>query len=230
MGAISHERERIMRHVQGNDGTILVTRIGKGWLFVPAGAWSAFTAAVKRGDYDPPERPLRKETCHAQAHRHHLHRCRPGPARRRCRGTRRSPGVGKLDREPEHVPQRREPMDVPQRLALPLPPLPRRAEGKPRPAALACQTDHVTEPPVTVVIAALVRSGEAGRLRQSAGISQETMAAGLGITRGFFSRVENGRQRPGRFLAFRYLRVLRGLARHEAVTRELAGGAQRRAA
>lgn len=39
------------------DGTILVTRIGSGWVTVPRDVWDAFTAAVKNGDYDH-----RKET------------------------------------------------------------------------------------------------------------------------------------------------------------------------
>jgi transcriptional regulator with XRE-family HTH domain len=75
----------------------------------------------------------------------------------------------------------------------------------------------------------LMRSGEAGRLRSSAGISQATMAAGLGISRQRLSRLECGYgSSPGLAFAGRWLRVLRGLANHEAVTRELA--AQRRAA
>ena len=35
-----------------DDGTVLVTRIGRGWLQVPRAAWAGFIAAVKRGDYD----------------------------------------------------------------------------------------------------------------------------------------------------------------------------------
>ena len=38
-------------HVQARDGTVLVTRIGRGWLAIPRAAWDAFTAAVKRGDW-----------------------------------------------------------------------------------------------------------------------------------------------------------------------------------
>lgn len=68
----------------------------------------------------------------------------------------------------------------------------------------------------------LIRSGEAGRLRQGAGISQETMAAGLGIARRSLGQIENGRAAPGLALAASYMRVLRGLRNHEAVSRELA--------
>jgi DNA-binding XRE family transcriptional regulator len=70
----------------------------------------------------------------------------------------------------------------------------------------------------------LILSGEAGRLRQSAGISQATLAAGLGIARKNLSAMENGRLPSRRYgIGLRYLRVLRGLANHEAVTRETAG-------
>lgn len=34
------------------DGTVLVTGIGKGWVIVPRHIWDAFTADVKNGDYD----------------------------------------------------------------------------------------------------------------------------------------------------------------------------------
>ena len=56
------------------------------------------------------------------------------------------------------------------------------------------------------------------------------MAAGLGIARKNFSAMENGRlpQRYG--IGPRYLRVLRGLARHEAVTAEMAATERRAAA
>jgi hypothetical protein len=37
---------------QDKDGTVYVTRIGDRWLGVPAAVWDAFTAKVKRGDYD----------------------------------------------------------------------------------------------------------------------------------------------------------------------------------
>ena len=37
---------------QDAEGTVWVTRIGRGWLAVPPAVWDAFTAAVKRGDYD----------------------------------------------------------------------------------------------------------------------------------------------------------------------------------
>lgn len=40
-------------HVHENDGIVLVTRIGRGWLRIPRSAWDAFTAAAKRGDFDP---------------------------------------------------------------------------------------------------------------------------------------------------------------------------------
>ena len=46
------------------------------------------------------------------------------------------------------------------------------------------------------------------------------MAAGLRISRNSLSDLENGKYAPGRDLAVRYLRVLRGLANHEAVTWE----------
>ena len=39
-------------HILDNDGTILVTKAGCGWITVPRAVWEAFTAAVKRGDYD----------------------------------------------------------------------------------------------------------------------------------------------------------------------------------
>ncbi len=41
-------------YVKDEDGTVLITRIGHGWLRIPHAAWAAFTTAVKRGDYDPP--------------------------------------------------------------------------------------------------------------------------------------------------------------------------------
>lgn len=53
------------------------------------------------------------------------------------------------------------------------------------------------------------------------------MAAGLGISRNVFTGLENGKWPPGRDLAVRYLRVLRGLANHDQVSRELAGGPAR---
>lgn len=68
----------------------------------------------------------------------------------------------------------------------------------------------------------LTRTGEARRLREAAGISRGTMGAALGITRQAFWSVEAGRYPPGRDLAVRYLRVLRGLANHDEVRRELA--------
>lgn len=35
------------------DGSaVWATRIGRGWIAVPDTVWTAFTAAVKRGDYD----------------------------------------------------------------------------------------------------------------------------------------------------------------------------------
>jgi len=40
--------------VQDKDGTVLVTRIGRGWVTIPRDVWAAFVAAVKRGDYDQP--------------------------------------------------------------------------------------------------------------------------------------------------------------------------------
>lgn len=51
-----------------------------------------------------------------------------------------------------------------------------------------------------------------------------TMGAALGITRQAFWAVETGYSRPGPALAARYLRVLRGLANHDEVRRELARG------
>lgn len=91
------------------------------------------------------------------------------------------------------------------------------------------QEGHVPLNP-SAVLRDLIRSGEAGRLREAAGISQVTMAAGLGIARKNFSAMENGRlpQRYG--IGPRYLRVLRGLARHEAVTAEMAATERRAAA
>ena len=40
-------------HIQDDNGTVLITRIGCGWLRVPRTAWDAFTATVKRGDFRP---------------------------------------------------------------------------------------------------------------------------------------------------------------------------------
>jgi DNA-binding XRE family transcriptional regulator len=48
------------------------------------------------------------------------------------------------------------------------------------------------------------------------------MAAGLGIARKNLSKIENGRYPRNLDFAGRYLRVLRGLARHEAVAEEMA--------
>ena len=53
------------------------------------------------------------------------------------------------------------------------------------------------------------------------------MAAGLRVSRRHLSRLENGTCQPRPVIAARYLRVLRGLARHEAVSRQMA---ERRAA
>jgi hypothetical protein len=39
---------------QRSNGTILITRIGRGWLFVKPAVWAEFAAAVKRGEYDTP--------------------------------------------------------------------------------------------------------------------------------------------------------------------------------
>lgn len=79
------------------------------------------------------------------------------------------------------------------------------------------QEGHVPPNP-SAVLRDLIRSGEAGRLREAAGISQTTMAKGLGIARKNLSAMENGRM-PQRYgIAGRYLRVLRGLANHEAAT------------
>ena len=68
----------------------------------------------------------------------------------------------------------------------------------------------------------LARSGEAGRLRQNAGLSHAVMAAGLRTSRSLFTDLENGRRQPGPRLAARYLRVLQGLRNHDEVSRELA--------
>ena len=68
----------------------------------------------------------------------------------------------------------------------------------------------------------LIRAGEARRLREAAGISTATMGAGLGITRKAFWAVETGHFAAGPALAARYLRVLRALANHDEVSRELA--------
>jgi DNA-binding XRE family transcriptional regulator len=89
-------------------------------------------------------------------------------------------------------------------------------------AVQASRQEGHDPPNPSSVLRDLIRSGEAGRLRQAAGISQVTMAAGLGIARANFSAMENGRM-PQRYgIGPRYLRVLRGLARHEAVTEEMA--------
>jgi DNA-binding XRE family transcriptional regulator len=89
--------------------------------------------------------------------------------------------------------------------------------------ALAAMTEDMAPNP-SAVLRDLIRSGEAGRLREAAGLSQATMAAGLGVSRKALSRIENGHIRTPRYLDFagRYLRVLQGLARHEAVTEEMA--------
>lgn len=65
------------------------------------------------------------------------------------------------------------------------------------------------------VLAALTSSGEAAELRTRAGIRQVTMASALGITTGTMSLIERGATRPGQALGPRYLKILRGLARHE---------------
>jgi DNA-binding XRE family transcriptional regulator len=49
-------------------------------------------------------------------------------------------------------------------------------------------------------------------LRQRAGLSQETMARLLEVTRPSFSRYENGRRRPKDDVARRYARLLDELA------------------
>ena len=41
-----------MHVLRDADGTVYITRIGRGWVGVPAAAWDAFVAAVRRGDYD----------------------------------------------------------------------------------------------------------------------------------------------------------------------------------
>jgi len=48
-------------HVQDSNGTVLITRVGRGWLYVPRAGWDAFTAAVKSGDYDAAESGHRVE-------------------------------------------------------------------------------------------------------------------------------------------------------------------------
>ena len=75
-------------------------------------------------------------------------------------------------------------------------------------------------------LCALIRSGEAARLRIAARISQETMAAGLGIARPTFSHLERGHREPHTALAGRYARVLRGLANHAAGARAAIGMAR----
>lgn len=70
----------------------------------------------------------------------------------------------------------------------------------------------------------MTRTGEARRLRKAAGISGKAMAAVLGISPGYLANIESGRRLPlaGSALAASYGRVLRGLANHEQVSRELA--------
>jgi hypothetical protein len=40
-------------HIHDDDGVVLVTATGRGWIFVPRTAWQAFTAAVKHGELNP---------------------------------------------------------------------------------------------------------------------------------------------------------------------------------
>ena len=46
-------------YARDNDGTVLITAVGRGWLRVPRAAWDALTAAVKRGDFDTHTASLR---------------------------------------------------------------------------------------------------------------------------------------------------------------------------
>lgn len=80
-------------------------------------------------------------------------------------------------------------------------------------------------------LADLIRSGEARRLRVESGLSQRTMARGLCVSPEMLCRMERGHRiakEPG--LAARYLRVLAGFQRHEAVTLEMRGEEEGRAA
>ena len=75
----------------------------------------------------------------------------------------------------------------------------------------------------TAALRDLARSGEAGRLRRDAGISQRTMARALGVSSPAMSAAEMGRGPFPWHRAPGWLRVLRGLANHEAVSDELRG-------
>ena len=71
----------------------------------------------------------------------------------------------------------------------------------------------------------LTRSGEAGRLREACGFSQEAVAGALGIAKGTLWDLEHGRYSyPDLAVSARYMRVLRALRNHDEVTRELAAG------
>jgi DNA-binding transcriptional regulator YiaG len=73
--------------------------------------------------------------------------------------------------------------------------------------------DSVNRPPAELVT--LVKTGEAVRLRKSAGISQATMGAGLGVTQETVCQYELGQRHPTPARAAAWLRILRGLAWHE---------------
>lgn len=77
----------------------------------------------------------------------------------------------------------------------------------------------------------LIRSGEARRLRLAAGVRARTVAAALGISKSYFANIEAARRipPPGSALEASYTRILRGLANHAQVSRELAAGERLRA-
>lgn len=76
----------------------------------------------------------------------------------------------------------------------------------------------------TAALRDLIRSGEARRLRKDARIRATVMAAVLGISPAHLANIEAGRRIPpaGTALAASYARILRGLANHDEVSRELA--------
>lgn len=64
-------------------------------------------------------------------------------------------------------------------------------------------------------LTALVESGEAIRLRKSAGITQATLSTALRVSPAAVCRYEHGQRLPSPAPAAAWLRILRGLARHE---------------
>lgn len=88
----------------------------------------------------------------------------------------------------------------------------------------ASRAEAAPGPPLPyAALCALLSSGEARRLREAAGISRAVLAAALGVSEVTVGRQESGTWRPRSLdLAGRYARILRGLASHDAVRRELA--------